>query len=246
MDIGEILLTLRVQKQIIKKMANNNKGQQEENAIEKLNSNLTSASEKIAQNQKTIYIVVALIVAIALGIMAYIFLYRNPRTKSGFEAYNQIEISAMGNDSIAAAEYAKVADKYSGTDAAELAALSAAESYYNMGKYNEAVKYLDQFSTSEPVLAASALILKGDCYVNLKKYDDALSAYDKAISKQSDNSQIVPRVLLKEANVYEAQKQNEKALECYEKIAKDFPTFQLGNGVGIDAYVERAKARLGK
>lgn len=227
-------------------MATNNKQQQEENTIEKLNSNLTSAGEKIANNKKSIYLVVALIAVVAAAIAAYIFLYRNPRVNASTEAFNQVEVSAMGNDSVMAAEYKKVAYKYSSTDAGKLAALSAAESFYNQKKYKEAIEMLDEFSNSEPVLAANALVLKGDCYVNLKKYDEALECYEKATSKAGDNSQIVPRVLLKEANIYDAQKKYEKALECYEEIAEDYANFQLGNGLTVEAYIEREKARLGK
>lgn len=227
-------------------MANNKNEQQEANTVEKINENLTSASEKIANNQRVIYIVVACIVVIAGLVMSYIFFYRNPRVNRAFEAYNQVEINAYGNDSVAAAEYKKVAEKYSGTDAADLANLSAAESFYNLGKYKEAIACLDKFSTSEPVLAANSLVLKGDCYVNLKKYDDALECYHKAVKKAGDNIQIAPRVLLKEANIYDEQKKYDKALNCYETINKEFPTFQLGNGISIEAYIEREKARLGK
>ena len=60
------------------------------------------------------------------------------------------------------------------------------------------------------------------------------------------NEQIVPRVLLKEANIYDEQKKYDKALECYEKITKEYPAFQPGNGATIEAYAEREKARLGK
>ncbi len=227
-------------------MANDNNLQQEETTVEKLNENLTSMSQKIANNQKVIYIVLSCIVAVACLVMCYIFFYRNPRITKAFEAYNQVEINAYGNDSIAASEYKKVADKYSGTDAADMAYLSAAESYYELGKYKEAIDCLDKFSTSEPVLEANALTLKGDCYVNTKKYDDALDCYKKAINKADDNGQIVPRVLLKEANIYDAQKKYDKALECYETIKEEFPSFQLGNGISIEAYIEREKARLGK
>lgn len=227
-------------------MASNNKEQHQESAIEKLNSNISSSAEKIAQNRKVIFWVIGGIAIVAAFILSYFFIYRNPRLNKAFEAYNQVEINAMGNDSIAAAEYVKVADKYSSTDAGNLAALSAAEAYYNSGKYNEAIKYLDKFSTSEDVLEANALVLKGDCYVNIKKYDDAISAYKKAISTAGENSQIVPRVLLKSANVYDEQKKYNDALECYEKIKKDYPNFQLGNGTTVDAYIEREKARLGK
>lgn len=224
----------------------NNKEVEEQNAIDKLNTNLGSASEKIAQNKKVIFWAVGGIAVVAAFILSYLFIYRNPKLNKAFEAYNQVEIQAMGNDSIAAAEYKKVADKYSGTDAGDLAALNAGEVLYDQGKYQEAAKYLEQASISEPVLAANTLALTGDCYVNLKKYDQALDFYGKAISKADKNPQIVPRVLLKEANVYDEQKKYDKALECYQQIKNDYPTFQLGNGASIDAYIAREEARLGK
>ena len=227
-------------------MANNKNEQQEDSTIEKLNSNLTSASEQIANNSKVIYIVIAAVAVVAALILSYIFFFRNPKVNRAFEAYNQVEISAAGNDSVAAVEYKKVADKYSGTDAGKLAYLSAAESLYNTGKYKEAIACLDNFSSSESVLESNAMVLKGDCFVNIKKYDDALGCYAKAIKKAGVNEQIVPRVLLKEANVYDEQKKYDKALECYESISKDYPTFEPGNGTTIKAYIEREKARLGK
>lgn len=219
---------------------------EEQNAIDKLNTNLSSASEKIAANKKVIFYVIGGIAIVAAFILSYIFIYRNPKLNKAFEAYNQVEITAQGNDSIAAAEYKKVADNYGGTDAGKLAALSVAESYYNSGKYKEALAYLDKFSSSEPVLASNALALAGDCYVNLKQYDKALDYFKKAVSKCDKNPQIAPRVLLKEANIYDEQKKYDKALECYEQIKKEYPTFQLGNNLTIDAYIAREKARLGK
>lgn len=224
----------------------NNKNEQDESAIEKLNSNLTGASERIAQNKKAVFLTLGITVLIAAIVLCYVFFFRNPKVNRAFEAYNQVEISAAGNDSVAAVEYKKVGDKYSGTDAGKLAYLSAAESLYNTGRYKEAIECLDKFSSSETVLESNALVLKGDCYVNLKKYDDALGCYDKAVKKAGVNEQIVPRVLLKEANIYDEQKKYDKALECYEKISKEYPMFTPGNGVTIEAYAEREKARLGK
>lgn len=218
----------------------------EPNSIDKLNSNLGSASEKIAENKKIIFWICGGLAVVAAFVLSYLFIYRNPKLNKAYEAYNQVQINAMGNDSIAAGEYKKVADNYGGTDAGSLAALSAAESYYALGNYKDAVKYLDKFSTSEPVLAASALVLKGDCYVNLKQYDKALSAFNDAKNKADKNPQIVPRVLLKEANIYDTQKKYAKALECYEEIDKEYPTFELGTGVSIESYIAREKERLGK
>lgn len=227
-------------------MASQNQKTQDETAIDKVNSQLTAAGDKIANNKKIILWVICGIVAIGAIILIYIFAYRNPRAEKSFEAFNRVETNTFGNDSIAAEQYKEVADRYKGSDAGNLAALSAGESLYNEGKYEEAAAYLGRFSCGDPVLNANALVLAGDCYVNLKKYDEAIDAYKKAISKADGNSQIVPRVLMKEANVYDEQKKYELALECYTKIKKDFPEFQFGNGVGIDAYISRENARLGK
>lgn len=226
-------------------MANKN-DVEEQNAIDKLNSNLGAASEAIAMNKKIILWVVGIVVIIAAMILSYIFFFKNPRMTKAFEAYNEVEIKAQGNDSIAALEYKKVADQYGSNDAGKLAALSAAEAYYNQGKYKEAAAYLEKFSSSEPVLAANALVLTGDCYVNMKQYDTALDYFQKALKKADKNPQIAPRVLLKEANVYDEQKKYDKALACYEEIKNDYPAFAMGNGLDIDAYIAREQARLGK
>lgn len=224
----------------------NNQENNEQTTLDKLNNNLGSASEKIAANKKIIYWALAIVALVAAFVLSYFFIYRNPKTNKAFEAYNQVEITAAGNDSIAAAEYKKVADSNSGNAAGNLAAVSAAESYYNLGNYKEAIKYLDKFSSSDPVLEANALVLEGDCYVNLKDYDKAITYYKKAIKKAKGNEQIVPRVLLKEANVYDEQKKYADALSCYEQIKNEYPNYRIGNGAGIDAYIGREKARLGK
>ena len=225
---------------------NNNNPREEQNAVDQLNSQLTNAGERLANNKKPLLWIIGIIVLCAAFVIGYLFIYRNPRLNEAAEAYSKVEMQTLGNDSIAAGEYAKVADKYGSTDGGNLAALSAAESYYNLGQYQKALDYLMKFSTKEKVLGANAQVLMGDCYVNLKKYDDAITAYTGAVRKADGNPQIVPRVLLKEANVFNEQKNYAKALECYETIKKDYPQFTLGNGLDIDAYIERGKARLGK
>ncbi len=227
-------------------MAHNNDKQEEKTAIENLNDTLTEAGKKLSDNQNIIWWTIGSIAVVAAAIIAYIFLYRTPHQNRAFEAYNQVEITALGNDSIAAAQYKKVADENGSTTAGKLAALSAGEAYYNQGEYKEAAECLEKFSSPEPVLNANAIVLTGDCYVNLKNYDKALSCFEKAISKANKNEQIVPRVLLKMANVYDVQKKYQNAMNCYEQIKKEYPTFRLANGMTMDAYIAREKARLGK
>ena len=226
-------------------MASQNQNNQDETAIDKVNSHLTEAGNKIAGNKKIIFWGVGAILVVACFTLSYLFIYRNPHVQKSYEAYNRVEINAT-NDSVAAAGYKEVAEKYKGSAAGNLAALSAGEALYNEEKYQEAAECLKKFSSKDVVLDANAMVLTGDCYVNLKKYDEAIECYQKAVRKADGNPQIVPRTLLKEANVYDEQKKYDKALECYTTIKNDFPEFQLGNGVGIDAYIARENARLGK
>lgn len=228
-------------------MATQKNNEQEQNAIENLNSHLTAAGEKVANNKSVIYWLLGAIIVIAALCAGYIWLYKAPQTKKAQAALDKVEMTAMGNDSIAAVEFAKVANDYSGTDAGNIAALQAATAFYRQGKYNETVKYLDKFkSGDDKVLGAQTQVLKADALVNLKKYDEALGAYDKALKDATGNEQIAPIVLWKKANIYDEQKKYDEALKCYEQIKEGYPTFTFGNGLTIEAYIAREKARLGK
>lgn len=223
-----------------------NDNNQERNAIDNLNENLTRAGEHVANNKKIIYWCIALIAIFAAGGAAWYWGYLQPSYNNSQNAYYQVETKANGNDSIAAAEYAKVADKFGSSDAGKLAALQAGEAYYRLGKYDLAAKYLKAFKTKDEVMQAQADVLLGDSYVNLKKYDDALSSFDAALRLAAGNDQIAPTVLWKKANIYDAQKKYQDALNCYKQIKEGYPTFSFGNGISVDAYIAREEARLAK
>ena len=144
------------------------------------------------------------------------------------------------NDSIALNLYKEAATH--GTKSGDRAKIEAAIRLYQGGNYEEAVKYLNDASASDEIVAAGIQTLKGDCYVNLKNYDAALSAYDKAISEADNNSQLTPIILIKEANVYREQKNFAAEAKAYEKILNDYPTYGQAANLDIRKYYERAKA----
>ena len=225
-------------------MASSNQTPEQPDTLETLNSGLTNFGRQIETNKKAMGIAMGGILLIAAVTFAYLYLYRIPQNKKAMEAYNKVELASLGNDSIAAASYKKVADEFGSTAAGNLAALSAAESFYETGKYEEAAKYLKEFSTNDEVAGANAEILLGDCYVNLKKYDEAISAFKSAVKKANGNPQIAPRALIKQAVVFDEQKKYSDALKCYETVKADFPDFVFGNGLSVDSYIEREKARI--
>ena len=225
-------------------MASSNQTPEQPDSLENINNRLTNLGRNIETNKKAMGIAMGAILVVAALTFAWLYLYRIPTNNKAMEAYNKVELSALGSDSIASAEYKKVADEYGSTAAGNLASLSAAQSLYEQGKYAEAAKYLDKFSSSDKVLDANARIMLGDCYVNLKNYPEALDAFKKAVKKADGNPQIAPRALLKQAVVYDEQKNYGEAMKCYETIKKDYPEFSLGNGISLDSYIEREKARM--
>lgn len=224
-------------------MASTKQTPEQNDTLDNLNNRLTDFGRTVETNKKAMGVALAGIILVAAVTFAYLYLYRIPRNNKAMEAYNKVELTAMGNDSIAAAQYKKVADEFGGTNAGNLASLSAAETLYESGKYSEAAKYLEKFSTSDVVMEANAKILLGDCYVNSNKLDDAIKAFNQAVKDGKGNPQIAPRALLKLAVVYDSQKKYADAQKCYEQIKNDYPEFALGNGLSVDSYIEREKAR---
>lgn len=225
-------------------MASKHNTQEEQTTIDQINDQLTTVSQHVERNKKYIFWAVGALLAVAAFVMGYLFIYKNPRENKSFEEYASVELKAQGSDSVATAEYMRIAKKYGSLGGGNLAALSAGELLFTQGKYKEAIKYLDMFSTSESVMQANVYRLIGDCYVNIDNYKEALSYFDKAISRADGNPQITPGVLMKKAAIYDEQKKYDKALECYESIESEYPEFTFG--LPIDAYIAREKARLGK
>ena len=55
------------------------------------------------------------------------------------------------------------------TESANLAATYAGICYYRLGKYDNAIKYLNQFSGDDKLVSFSVLGTIGDCYVKKDK-----------------------------------------------------------------------------
>lgn len=231
-------------------MASDKHKENDQNVVENINSHLTSAGEKLANNKKIIYISIGVVAVVAAFVLSYFFIYRNPRLQNSWAAYNKVLLmqtkGELTNDSVAAQEYQKVATNFSSTPAGNVAALSAAEAYYNVKNYDAAIKLLEKIDLSEPSLESQSRALLGDCYVNKKQYDKAIEAFNEAIKIADGNPELVPGYLIKEANIYNAQKKYDQSLACYEQIKSEYPRYTLSNGLDMDFYIEREKAFAGK
>lgn len=180
---------------------------------------------------KTIIIVVSVIVLIVLGIFAYKFFVVNPKEQKASQALMMAEDSFINSqDSITVYGNGKaikgtkaVESEYKGTDAANLAYAYSGISLYDLGKYQEAIEQLSKFESSEKYVGPSILRLKGDCYVQLGKNEEAIKAYDAAI-KASENPAVTPSCLIKKGRVLEFMGKYDEAIKAYSEVKDKYYT----------------------
>lgn len=207
----------------------------------------TPATEQIEQaedivakaraNKKTLVgVSVALVVVIA-AVLVWLLV-----AQSGSRKADELiaRADAAQNDSIALSLYADAAK--AGYKSGNRAKAEMGIRLYREGKYEEALKYLDDASLDDEIAAAGVYTLQGDCHVNLDQLDQALKCYNKAISKADKNPEIVPFVLIKEANIYRAQEKYADEAKAYKTILDDYPTYVATTRVDIKKYYERALA----
>ena len=213
--------------------------------LEEVNESLTSAAQRIEDNKKYINWALIAIVVIALLAGGYIWLH-NKNVQEAKEKIGEADIELLqGKQDEALKDYEKVAADF-GNKAGERAHLNAAILLYEKGEYEKAAKHLEGFNPDGNLVAPAAQSLLGDCYVNLKKLDKALSAYDKAISMTGDNEAYTPVFMIKKATILHEQKKYADEAAIYQTIKDKYPMYGQQNGFNVDKYLERANALAGK
>ncbi|MDE6498747.1 MAG: tetratricopeptide repeat protein [Muribaculaceae bacterium] len=187
----------------------------------------------------------ALVFCIVIVVAAFVWFFINQsgsRKADDLAGKADIEV----NDSIAMDLYKEAAK--AGHKSGNRAKLEVAIRYYGQQNYEEALKYLKDASIDDKIVAAGADCLKGDCYVNLDRLDEAVKAYKSAISTADENPDIVPLVLIKLANVYRAQQNYKAEYEAYKTIVEKYPSYQYAQGQQTDLrkYMERARIAAGE
>lgn len=217
---------------------------------------LTTSEAFITKNKKPIIIISTAIVAILVGVFCYKYFIGQPREEKASTAlamatqYFDQEIfdKALNGDGSTTTGFVRIASDYSGTDAANLANLYAGLCFANLNKWDKAVEYLDNYSTSDDALVSpAALAALGNAYVHLNQLDKAVT-YLKKAAKRADaeghngvNNSLSPVFMLQAAEIVESQGKADEALEMYKDIKEKYVASQLVQSQEIDKYIERAQ-----
>lgn len=215
-------------------------------SVDKINDTLSGIEQKVQNNSRPFIWGIVIVIAIVCAILFYFYGIRQPGINKANEAIGAADIEmTLGNDSVALVKYKDVADNY-GYQAGNRAALNAAIILYKQGKYQEALDYLKKYNGKDKIIAASAKSLEGDCLVNLKKYDQALSCFAEAAKISDDNPAYTPAFLMKEATVCRELKNYNKEAELYQQIIDQYPNYGPSLNIDMEKYLERAKIDAGQ
>ena len=225
-------------------MANKNKTEEQFVQVEEA---LSKTEQYIEDNQKSLMIIIGSIVGIIVLFNVYQKFYIEPLEKDAqIEIYmaelyfqkDSFNLALNGDGQYLG--FLDVASDYSSTKVGNLASYYAGICYLQTGDYQNAIEYLEDFSSDDIILSSLALGCAGDAYMELGETDNAKDSYENAI-KNSNNEFTAPRYMMKLAMIHEINGDYEEALDLYQSIKKDFKGSQQGSE--IDKYISRAQSR---
>ncbi|MDF4204201.1 tetratricopeptide repeat protein [Maribacter sp. SA7] len=220
-----------------------------------LDEGASRSEEWVSKNQNIILGVIGVIAIGVLGYLAYDQFVEKPKEASAAnemyypqQYFDQALVATTAKDSLftlalegAEGKYGflDIIEEYSGTKAANLANYGAGMSYLNMNDYQNAITYLEDFSSDDDVLGALAKGGLGDAFMQLDQASDALGYYEAAVN-HSDNDYTAPKFLYKAGVTALEMGDKDKALGFFQKIKDDFPNSENANS--IDAFIGMAKS----
>ena len=209
---------------------------------------LTQSEAFFIKNKKAIIGTVVAVIIIIAGVVMYKNLYADPREEKAqaalFKGQEYFEADAyaqaLNGDSIGYKGFLKVADEFSGTAAGNLANAYAGVCYAQLGKYEEAVKYLNKFSADDQLVSPALLGTMGNCYAQAGQLDKAAATLMKAADK-ADSQALSPIYLIQAGQIYEKLGKNSEAVNAYTLIKNKY--FNSYQSMDIDKYIERASIK---
>jgi tetratricopeptide (TPR) repeat protein len=192
------------------------------------------------------YVLLAIVVLVG-GYVGYRKWVAEPNEKQAVaamfraEQYYQMDSArlALNGDNINYG-FLKVIARYSSTRAANLASFYAGSCYLKLGDFNNAIKYLKDFSTSVQILQERDYGLLGDAYSELNRKEEAAEQYKKAGTYFEKDELLSPEYLFRSGYLYESMGKTQEAISMYKMIKDKYPQSQ--RGVEIDKYLARLGA----
>ncbi len=216
--------------------------------LEEVSESKFSLINYYEENGKLINIAAGVVIALVLGIWAYVKFYQPMQDeKQNAELFmteryfvqDSLDL-ALNGDGISSGAMDLAGG---GSISAQKASYIAGRALMEKGQFEEALDYLKDVDFDDQIVGPLASVLMGDCHAEMENYDKAASAYMKAVGK-SDNQFTAPYALKKAGRAYEAAGNWDKALSVYKRLKEDFRETEFGRD--MDKYIARAEIKAGK
>jgi len=188
---------------------------------------ITKTEQFIEKNKKLVFSIGGVL---ATAIAVY-FLYNYWNTNQNEAAQNEMfqAVYYFEADSLDKAlngdgnnyGFLEIIEEFPMTEAANLAHYYAGAGYLKKGEYISAIDHLNEFSSNDLLIQARAYALLGDANMEMGNLEEAVSFYNEAAG-YNPNEYTSPGDLMKAAFVYELMEDYEAAMECYDKIVKNY------------------------
>lgn len=194
------------------------------------------------KNNKVItYILVGLVVIVG-GYFAYNRFYKAPAEAKAAEAiwkaedyFRQDSFHLALNGDGMSGGFLKAIKNHSGTKAGNLAKFYAGACYMHLGDFNNAIKFLKDFSTSQVEVELRATGLLGDAYSELGKKEEAIGYYKKAGTMFDKDDVNSPEYLFRAAMLNQEMGKNKDAIDLLHEIKDKYPNSQ--RAFEVDKYL---------
>lgn len=198
-------------------------------------NNLT---DYIENNKNLVGGLIGLILLLVAGYFIYKYAVVGPKEKNAAAAISKAQ-DQFAQDSFALAlenpgagfeGFLDIIDNYSGTATANTAKYYAGVSYLNLGRYQDAVDFLEGVKAKGDILPVMKNGTLGDAYSELNDFDKALGFYKKAANAE-DNSFLSPYYMNKLALLELRNGNSAEAQRIFSEIKNKYPESQIAGEV---------------
>lgn len=204
---------------------------------------IAKAKDFWTKNSKVILGVGTLLVLLVGGYWGYKNFVQKPKEEKAIDAmfkaedyYRQDSIQLALNGDGQYQGFLKIMDKYSGTEAANLARFYAGSCYLKLDDNANAIKYLEKFKTDAKQIQQRAYKLLGDAYADMGKNTDAFDYYKKAAHHFEKDEINSAEALFMAAYFADRVLKNQKeAIDLFKELKEKYP--RTTQGTEADTYL---------